>query len=231
MTIQVKRQTRADKFAFDTEPEGLKNGCAYYPLSLVVSGSLATVMYTDTTREARTDNGTPWRIVTDESVFNSDAETHNNLGVAYLVHGQIDSAIKEYEHALTISPRLARAHNNLGGAYYALGLVMSAIDEWAKAISLEPSLAQAHCNLGVVHKAQGRLDLAIASLETALSLDPSIADADFGLGEIYQAQGKDAQAIDHYRKFILQAPSEDRYYIRMAKEQIRLLRRNDGGIS
>lgn len=238
MTTEVRQDVSIEKLmawgvltgksVLNVEAEAYNNGGAYYPLSLIVSAAIVTITYTEGTRETRPDKGTAWQIVTQDSVFNVEAEAHNNLGVVFHVRGQIDAAINEYEQALTINPTLAKAHNNLAGAYYALGLVMSAVDEWEKAISLEPSLAQTYYNLGVVHKAQGKLDLAIAAWEKALSIDTSITDAEFGLGEIYQASGKAANAIDHYRRFILQAPTEDRHYIRVAKERLRHLRDTKG---
>ena len=234
MTTEVRQDVSNEKLiawgvltgnaVLNVEAEADNNGGAYYPLRLIVSAEIVTIMYTEGTRETRPDEGTAWEIVAQDSVFNVEAEAHNNLGVAFHVRGQTDAAIKEYERALTINPSLAKAHNDLAGAYYALGLVMSAVDEWGKAIRLEPSLAQTHYNLGVVHKAQGRLDLAIAAWEKALSIDSSITDAEFGLGEIYEACGKAANAIDHYRRFILQAPTKDRHYGWMAKERIRHLR-------
>ena len=151
-------------------------------------------------------------------------ETHNDLGVAYHVQGEIGLAIEEYREALRINPDYADAYSNLGAAYYAQGEVDLAIKSWEDALRIEPSLAQTHHNLGVAYKAQGMLALAVNELEKALRIDPNDADTHFALAQVCQIQGKAEKAVECYQRFIELAAPEDARYVRQAEEEISQLR-------
>jgi superkiller protein 3 len=83
-----------------------------------------------------------------------NADTHNNLGMAYYVKGLFDKAISEYMKALAIEPQFAEAHYNLALAYGAKGIVDKEISEYEKALAVNPNLAEARGNLSLAVKGE-----------------------------------------------------------------------------
>ena len=76
------------------------------------------------------------------------AETHSNLGNAYLQNGQLDEAITQLQKALDIQPVQAITCNTLGSALFSKGQLDEAIAQFQKALKIQPDLPEAHNNLG-----------------------------------------------------------------------------------
>ena len=74
----------------------------------------------------------------------------NIRGACYAGLGQLDSAVQNYEKALSIKPDYAKAHYNLGGALQELDKLHDSAKSYENAIALEPENAQAHNNLAIV---------------------------------------------------------------------------------
>jgi Flp pilus assembly protein TadD len=77
------------------------------------------------------------------------AAEHNDLGVAYETHGEPALARHEYQEAVGLDPRLARAWINLGNAVGAAGHWVEAEDCYRRAVLLDPGQADAMNNLAV----------------------------------------------------------------------------------
>jgi predicted O-linked N-acetylglucosamine transferase (SPINDLY family) len=69
-----------------------------------------------------------------------NAETYNNLGIAFYKLDQTDIAIKWYEKALTLKPNYADAHANRGNAMKRLNRLDEALASYKSAIALDPEL-------------------------------------------------------------------------------------------
>lgn len=149
-----------------------------------------------------------------------DPEVHSDRGVAYHLAGQIDSAIAEYDKALSVNPDFAYAHSNLGIAYYALGHIDRAVQEFIAAINVDPELAEVHYNLGVAYKSKGEFDAAIRELQWVLHADPEDADCHFQLGQVHETSGRFDEAIEHYRRYLNLAPPRDYEQKQQIKKRI-----------
>lgn len=68
--------------------------------------------------------------------FPTDAELHNNLGIAYSLNLQWPSAMRSFAQALKIDPKNAQTHKNLGLAYYRMHRWFDALAPLIRAIEL-----------------------------------------------------------------------------------------------
>ena len=136
----------------------------------------------------------------------SDAEAHNNLGVALQGLGKLKEAAASYNQAIALKPDYAKAHNNLGIALEALGKVKEAEASFKLAIASEPDYAEAHNNLGVALQELGRAREAAGSFNQAIALEPAYAEAHNNLGVTLEALGKFKEAEDSYNRAIAFKP-------------------------
>jgi predicted O-linked N-acetylglucosamine transferase (SPINDLY family) len=129
-----------------------------------------------------------------------DAETQNNLGVAFFSAGRLNEAVASYRRALAIRPDYAEAHNNLGSVQRSLGQLDAAVASLRRALEIKPGFADALANLGNALKDQGQPDEAVKSLRRALELKPNSAKAHGGLGSALKLTGQVDAAIECYRR-------------------------------
>lgn len=100
-----------------------------------------------------------------------------DLGVSYLINGQIDKAIQQFREALKMKPGFAVAHKNLGEAFLRQGRLREAEAEYKKAISINPSDWSAYFGLGMALARQQKFAEAIPSFAKSLRLNPFNAEA------------------------------------------------------
>ncbi len=100
----------------------------------------------------------------------NDAFAYNNRGVAYRSKGQYDQAISDFNKALEINPRYARAHYNRGNTYYQMGRYDQAISDYNKALEINPRHAKAYNNRGVAYESTGQYDKAWEDVHKAQDL-------------------------------------------------------------
>ncbi|HSM19569.1 MAG TPA: tetratricopeptide repeat protein, partial [Hyphomicrobiales bacterium] len=77
----------------------------------------------------------------DQAIANnpSDAEAHNNRGLAHARSGNLDEALADYDRAIEIDPDYAEAYNNRGLAHYRKGALGPALDDLTRAETLLPA--------------------------------------------------------------------------------------------
>ena len=134
-------------------------------------------------------------------------------GRGYLLEYQkpenIDSAIKQFEEALKLSPNYAPAYAGLGEAYWR-GYEADRGEEWLdkaevnckKALNADPKVAEGHTCLGNLYNDTGRYEKAVDEFNRALAIDKSIPQTFNGLGKAYTHLGKVAEAEQTYKQSI-----------------------------
>ena len=70
----------------------------------------------------------------------SEAEQRHSAGVEHQLEGRLDEAVAEYDEAIRLDPRYAKAYGNRGVVYTALGQHQRAIQDFDEAIRLDPQL-------------------------------------------------------------------------------------------
>ncbi len=73
-----------------------------------------------------------------EGTSENEVLVHNALGYAYFAQDQFDSAIRQYNEALKISPGYVTALNNLAHAYERKQLMPQALETYEKSLTAEP---------------------------------------------------------------------------------------------
>jgi tetratricopeptide (TPR) repeat protein len=92
----------------------------------------------------------------------------NNLGLAYALSGDHETAIQYFEQALASGSNSPKLHNNLGMAYVQRNRYADALESFKKAMD-EP---RAYNNLGVALLGVGNPKVAAVCFEKAIELNP-----------------------------------------------------------
>ncbi|MBI4710658.1 MAG: tetratricopeptide repeat protein [Nitrospirae bacterium] len=100
------------------------------------------------------------------------ARGYNELGRAYLQHGDIKEALQRFETTLKLDPQYEDAYNNLGIAYMSLHSTDKAIEYFNMLLKLNPEHIEGHFNLGIIYIERADLDNAIKEFKTILQINP-----------------------------------------------------------
>jgi uncharacterized caspase-like protein/Tfp pilus assembly protein PilF len=107
----------------------------------------------------------------------------------------ITGAIADYDEAIRLDPKLARAFWGRGISYTWKDDDTRAIADFDEAIRLNPKLAGVFFERGKAHARKGDDARAIADLDEALRIDPKFTGAFFERGKAHARKGDDARAI------------------------------------
>ncbi|MGA2171845.1 MAG: tetratricopeptide repeat protein [Sedimentisphaerales bacterium] len=127
---------------------------------------------------------------------------YNNYGCCLQEHGELDSAVENFNKALQLKPDYVAAMNNLGMALMAQGRIDEAAIQWEKVLAMEPYHPNANANLGRAFAAQGRYEEAVNHFNTALKIKPDLPGAYYMLGDIYYRMGNHELAAENFRQAI-----------------------------
>jgi len=129
------------------------------------------------------------------------AATWNTLGAIWAIQGRdSQTAIRWYEKAIALNPRLVVAHNNLGKDLRLLRRYDEAIEAIEEALRIDPKNVMAHGRIASVFLDQGDLKAALASAESALRLDPNHSYAHNTIGLVRHKRGDFDGAIEAFRE-------------------------------
>jgi lipoprotein NlpI len=78
----------------------------------------------------------------------------------------------DYDQAIALDPKYAKAYNNRGYAYITKGDLDRAMADYDQAIALDPKSAYAYNGRGNAYATEGDFDHAIADYNQAIALDP-----------------------------------------------------------
>ena len=108
---------------------------------------------------------------------------------------KIQTALKYYEQATSLSPHNAQLWDEWGLVYFVVGDYEAAIEKYQHSLTLDTEFPQTYLSLGDAYMATKQLDLAADAYEKALALQPNIVQAHSVLGYIYAQQGRIEDAI------------------------------------
>jgi tetratricopeptide (TPR) repeat protein len=150
-----------------------------------------------------------------------------NAGVTYQNQGRYDLAIKSYNKALNLNPKMSNARNNslyayisLANNYFQTKQYQLAAQNYKNALNINSKMAEIHYNLGLAYNNLGQSQLAIKSYENALKINPALSEARNNLGSAYFNSGVQNfnknqynQAIYCYKKsLVYDSNNADAYY-------------------
>ncbi len=136
----------------------------------------------------------------------------NNLGNVYNDIGDIDTAQRALEEAVTINPTLSESRANLGNIYLQKGLVTDAIAQYEAALEVNPKAPKTYNNLGNALVQIDRLDRAVTSYRQSIRLDANFADAYRNLALVYNRRQQYSQALTALRQALRLDPQNAAIY-------------------
>jgi len=114
----------------------------------------------------------------------------------------LPSSMGEYDKAIRLDPKSARAYYNRGNAWYAKKEYDKAIADYGEAIRLDPKYATAYIDRGRTWYAKQEYDKAIADYDEGIGLDPKSAWAYDNRGRTWNAKKEYDKAIADYGEAI-----------------------------
>ena len=122
-------------------------------------------------------------------MLNNNSQEYYNLAITHYEKGEYDSAIENFQIAVSISPEHAEAHYNLGVVYYKKELFELSEQHFKKAAELNPEDSESYYNLGLTYYENNNLDLAIKTLKEAANLKPDDPEIHHSIGSSYYKKG------------------------------------------
>lgn len=156
------------------------------------------------------------------------AEAHTSLAfVRFRFDWGWAEAEKEFQRAIELNPRYARAHHWYALFLAAMGRLEEALKEIKWAQELEPlSLTAITAEARILHFAR-RYDEAIERFRNVLDLDPNLVPAHFDLGASYQQKRRYQDALREYETCTTLSRGSLIYVGAMAEAYARLGKRDE----
>ncbi len=133
----------------------------------------------------------------------------NNRGMGYVITGDLDRGLGDFDRALALDASLAVAYLNRGYAYAFKQSFSSADRDFRKAMKVKPNWAGPYIGRSLARFMNGELDGAIEDLTTAIKIDPNDAQAYVSRGSVYRRQGKIAEAVADFKAALKIDPQID----------------------
>jgi tetratricopeptide (TPR) repeat protein len=156
------------------------------------------------------------------------AEAHMMLGTARLKGNDRPGALKEFERAVQLNPKLVSAHASYGRALLDMGDHQKAVEAFMAELQLNPNDFESNLYLGVLSKGDQEYEKALAYLHRALEIRPGAADVRYQIGSVYVSTGKLAQARELLEELVSEAPNFLEAHVSLATVYYRLKRKEDG---
>lgn len=156
------------------------------------------------------------------------AEARLLIGSIYLLADDKHAAVKEFERAIELNPKLPSLHAWHGRALMRLGDSEGAIAAFKRELADNPNDFEANLYLGITLKRDKSLDEAFGYLERATRLRPRDAYARFQLASLHAARGKHAEALPLLEAVVKEHPDYTEARVLLATVYYRLNRKADG---
>ena len=117
-----------------------------------------------------------------------------NRGNAYVLKGDHDKAIADFDEALKLEPKNASIYNNRGNAHNDKGESDAAMADFEAATKINPRYAAAYFNRGNALAAKGETDRALKDYDAAIKNNKRNVNAYIARGALFLASGASAKA-------------------------------------
>ena len=136
-----------------------------------------------------------------------DIENYSGRGSDYLLKGEFDKAIAEFNQAITLirsdpkpQAKYAPTFYNRGAAYAFKGNMQQALSDFEEAVKVDPNYILAYYRRADLYQKMGRLDEALADYNAIVKLNPDQTHAYNNRGLIYNLKGEYDLAINEFDK-------------------------------
>lgn len=156
------------------------------------------------------------------------AEARLLIGSILLLADDKHAAVKEFERALELNPKLSSLHAWHGRALMRLGDSEGATSAFKRELADNPNDFEANIYLGILLKRDKSLDEAFGPLSRATQLRPRDSYARFHLASLHAARGKPAEALPLLEAVTKEYPDYAEARVLLASVYYRLNRKADG---
>ncbi len=146
---------------------------------------------------------------------------HIGLAGELLKQNKIEEAIKHYNTALILNPKIDLALINLGHAFSMQGENDKALAAFNQALKVNPQSAEAYNGIGYIFFKMKRFDEAIAAFRQALKFSPQSARTHNDIGCILLKMNFVAKAIEEYKKAIALNSNQPAFHDNLANALLR----------
>lgn len=151
------------------------------------------------------------------------ADTHNNLGNAFVQEGKLQDAVRHYRHALELDPAYPDVSFNLATVLLHTNRLNGAIRHYEQGLRIDPDYAQGHYNLGIALMRVGQPDRALGHFEQALRIEPAYAEVHVVVGSLLFDKGELAKAKEHWKQALQIKPEMAEAHYNLANAFLREL--------
>lgn len=127
-----------------------------------------------------------------------EAARHNNLGVAYMNQQSFDKALKEFQQASALDPKLRIAKLNQGIALLGLAKLDQAATLLQEATKQAPQDPHAWFNLGLLYKNSSNIEGAVDAFRHVVAIDADDANTWYFLGAVYSQNKQFSEAMEAF---------------------------------
>lgn len=129
-----------------------------------------------------------------------DVKNMCDLGINYIVSGELERAEELLKRTLEIDPSRKRAHYNLGVVYAKQKKYFDALKYFTNTLELDKKDASARYNCGLMLEAIGFPQEAFDQYREAISTNPEHVEAIFRLASLLKSNGYNEDAISFYHR-------------------------------
>ncbi len=115
--------------------------------------------------------------------------------------GDLDSALKEYQRAISVYPDFVAAYNNIGEIFTRMGESEKAITSYLEALKIDKHY-RVLLNLGVEHFNRKNYKDALKYFSESLSREPQFIEGNFYTGLVYYNQNNYKKSEKYFQKTI-----------------------------
>lgn len=156
------------------------------------------------------------------------AEARLMLGTACLLGHDYAGALREFERAVKLNPKLPAAYSFYGRALMATGSHDQALEAFRRELELNPTDYPSNFYVGVLLKQEQKFDEALDYLRRALQLQPGTADVRYQIGSLHVSTGNLAEAQRVLEDLVKDAPEFVEAHVSLATVYYRLKRKQEG---
>jgi tetratricopeptide (TPR) repeat protein len=158
------------------------------------------------------------------AIIAANKETKRDLATAYFNRGlshndnkDYDLAIPDFDEAIKLFPKYAKAFNSRGLAHYNKDDLESAIADYTQSIAIDDTNARAFNNRGNAYSQKSDYDSAIADYDRAIALDDAYENAFYNRGLARNKKGNFDGAVSDFTRSLELAPNEGLTFYNRAK--------------